>query len=186
MKLHRILFVLAAGTFAVSVSAQSLKPGLWEVTNKMQSASGEMEKARAQMQSQLAGMPPEQRKMMEEMMAKQGLKMGAGGPGGMSARVCMTKDMVERNDVPVQQGNCKTTMQQRTGNTMKMAFTCPDPPSSGEGVYTIVSPEAYTMKMVVRTTLQGKPETMNMDASGKWLSADCGSIKPLQPPTAKK
>jgi len=27
-----------------------------------------------------------------------------------------------------------------------------------------------------------KPETMAMDGSGKWLSADCGSVKPLQPP----
>ncbi len=55
----------AAGMFAVSASAQNLKPGLWEVTNKMQSGSGELEKGMAQMQREMAGMPPEQRKMME-------------------------------------------------------------------------------------------------------------------------
>ena len=43
MKLHYALAALAAGTFSLSAAAQNLKPGLWEVTNNMKSASGEME-----------------------------------------------------------------------------------------------------------------------------------------------
>lgn len=183
MKLHHLLVALVAGSFAVSASAQELKPGLWEVTNKMKSASGEMEKATAEMQKEMAGMPPEQRKMMEDMMAKQGVKMGAGGPSEMVAKVCMTQEMIARNEIPAQQGNCKTTSTPRTGNTLKMAFTCTNPPSNGEGQYTIVSPEAYTTKMIMHTTAHGKSETMNMDASGKWLGADCGNIKPMSAPT---
>jgi hypothetical protein len=185
MKLHHLLAVLAAGTFAVSASAENLKPGLWEITNNMKSSSGDMEKARAAQQAQMANMPPEQRKKMEEMMAQHGVQMGAGGPGGMKVKTCMTKEMVDRNEFPAQHGSCKTTSQSRSGNTMKMAYTCTNPPSSGEGQFTIQSPEAYTMKMVVNTTRQGKPETMNMDASGKWLGADCGSIKPMAPPSKK-
>lgn len=181
MKVHRILLAAAAASFAVSASAQNLKPGLWEVTNNMKSSSGEMEKARAQAQQQMANMPPEQRKMMEEMMAKHGIRMGAGAPGAMSAQLCMSKEMVERNEIPVQQGDCKTTRQQRSGNTMTFAFTCANPPSSGEGTYTYVSPESYTFKTTVKTSVQGKPETMTMDGSGKWLSGDCGTLKPLQP-----
>ncbi len=118
-------------------------------------------------------------------MAKQGVKMGAGGPGGMTMRICMTKDMIDRNDMPAQEGNCTSTTQSRSGNTIKMAFACTNPASSGEGQYTIVSPEAYTMRMAVRSTVQGKPETMNMDGSGKWLAADCGAIKPMKPPGTK-
>jgi hypothetical protein len=41
---------------------------------------------------------------------------------------------------------------------------------------------AYTMKMNTTTTVKGKPEKMTMDASGKWLSADCGAIKPIALP----
>ena len=184
MKRHHALAALVAGSFAVSAQAQNLRPGLWEITNKMQ-GSAEMDKAAAQMQQQLAKVPPEQRKMMEEMMAKQGVQMGTGGPGGMSARTCMTKEMVERDEIPAQQGDCRTTKQQRSGSTIRMAFTCTNPPSSGEGQFTIVSPEAYTMKMTVQSTVQGKPETMNMDGSGKWLSADCGNVKPARPPAKK-
>jgi len=99
--------------------------------------------------------------------------------------MCFTKEMVERNEIPAQQGDCKTTRQQRSGNTINMAFSCAKPPSSGEGQFTIVSPEAYTMKMEVKSTGDGQPRTMRMDANGKWLGADCGSIKPMQPPAKK-
>ena len=100
MKSHYLAAALVA--FASTAGAQTLKPGLWEVTHKMQSSSGQMEQGMAQMQQQMASMPPEQRKMVEEMMAKQGVKPGAGGPGGMSVKTCMTKEMAERNELPAQ------------------------------------------------------------------------------------
>src|SRR4051794_26771635 len=79
MKSRHALAALALAAFCTGASAQqNMKPGLWEITTNMKSASGEMEKARAQMQQQMASMPPEQRKQMEDMMAKQGMKMGAG------------------------------------------------------------------------------------------------------------
>lgn len=182
MTLQRVLAAATLTATTFCASAQSIKPGLWEINNRMQTGSGQMEQSMAQMQQQMAGMPPEQRKMMQDMMAKQGVSMGAGGPGGMSVKVCMTREMVERNDIPAQQGDCKHVTSPRSGNTMQMSFTCTNPPSSGEGTVTFVSPEAYTMKMTVQTVLQGKAEKMNMDGSGKWLSADCGAIKPITIP----
>jgi hypothetical protein len=179
------LFAAALAGFACAAGAQSLKPGLWEINQKMQ-MSGAQGAQMAEAQQQMANLPPEQRKMMEEMMAKQGVKMGQGGPGGgMSIQMCMTREMAERNDVPTQRGDCKTTQQSRSGKTMKMAFTCANPPSSGEGEVTFASPEAYNMKMAVTTQAQGKPEKMNMEASGKWLASDCGNIKPMMPPVKR-
>jgi len=175
--------VLAAAALAAcgAATAQSqMKPGLWEITHKTQSSSGQMEQQMAQMQQQMANMPPEQRKMMEEMMAQRGMKIGAGG--GMTMKVCMTKEMVERHEMPTNRGECKSTQQAMSGNTMKVAFSCVNPPSSGEGQFTFNSGESYNMKMVVNTTLQGRPETMNMEGTGKWLGADCGAVKPIRPP----
>jgi hypothetical protein len=185
MNAHLVVAALAAATFAAGASAQNLKPGLWEVTNNMKGGGGEMEKQMAQMQRELASMPPEQRKMMEEMMAKQGMKMGAGGSRGMSVKQCMTKEMVERNEMPAQQGDCRTTKQQRSGNVMKFSVACTNPPSTGEGQVTFVSPEAYTMKMAVNSGAGGRSDMMNMEISGKWLSADCGSVKPVAPPVRR-
>jgi hypothetical protein len=182
--MSKLRFSIAAALAAVvlPVAAQSLKPGLWEVTNKMQGGSGKMENAMSQMQKQLASMPPEQRKMIEAQMARSGVKMATGGPaGGMSVRICMTREMTERNEVPAQRGDCKSTTQARTGNTMKMAFACTNPPSSGEGEVTFAGSEAYSNRMTVSTQVDGKPEKMTMEGSGKWLGADCGTIKPIAP-----
>ena len=181
MKSHHLLAAAAAVVLASAAGAENLKPGLWEVTHKMQTSGGQMEQGMAEMQQQMASMPPEQRKQMEEMMARQGVRMGQPG-GAMSMKVCMTKEMVERNELPAQQGDCKTTQQSRSGNTMKMAFSCSKPPSSGEGQVTFVSPEAYTTKMVMTSTASGKPQKIDMEGSGKWLGADCGSIKPIALP----
>jgi hypothetical protein len=174
-------FVIAAASGAAI--GQNLKPGLWEITQRMQTGSGQMENQMAQMQQQMANMPPEQRKMVEEMMARQGVKMGQGGAGGgMSLKVCMTKEMVERHEVPTQRGDCKTTQQPRVGSTMRVSFACTNPPSSGEGEVTFSGPESYQMKMVVNTQMQGRPEKINMDGAGKWLGSDCGDVKPMTGP----
>ncbi|HET6491761.1 MAG TPA: DUF3617 domain-containing protein [Burkholderiales bacterium] len=155
-----------------------MRPGLWEHSFTMKSQSGQMEKAMSEMQQQLASMPPEQRKKMEQMMAQQGMSMGA---GGRSVKMCITKEQAERDELPQQEGRCSQQVVQRTATTMKVQFSCTgNPPTSGESEVTFASPTAYTGKSTVNTTVQGKPERMNMEQSGKWLSADCGSIKPMR------
>jgi hypothetical protein len=170
-----VITMLIATSFCAS--AQTMKPGLWEFNTKMQ-ADGKMGQDMTKAQQRMANLPPERRKMMQDMMAKQGVTVGNDGPGTMGARVCMTKEMVERNEIPSQKDGCKQTASPRSGNTMKISFTCTNPPSSGEGRITFVSPEAYTMNMTMNTLVEGKPQKVNMDAAGKWLSADCGAIKP--------
>lgn len=178
-KVSLALACLAGGSAG---AAETLKPGLWEVSSQMQSGSGQMEAAMAQMRQQMASLPPEQRRMMQEMMAKQGVGMGGGGPGAMSVRLCLTKEMLARNEIPVQRGDCRTTQQSRSGNTLKMAFSCANPPSSGEAEVAFAGPESYRSTVTVNTTVQGRNETMRMDGSGKWLGADCGNVKPLAAP----
>lgn len=179
--LTRSALALSGLLAAVTGQAQNIKPGLWEIQQKMQSSSGEMEQAMTRARDQMANMPPEQRKMVEEMMARNGVAMQPGGGGGaMTVRVCISREMAERNEVPAQdRGDCKTTMSPRVGNTQRMKFTCANPPSSGEGEWTFLGPEAYTMKMQTTTQVQGRPQTMNMDGSARWKSADCGNLRPV-------
>ena len=175
---HHLLAATAVLALALPAGAQTMKPGLWEINNK--ASGGQMDQAMAEMQKQMAQMSPEERKQMEAMMGKQGMRMAPSG-GGMAIQMCMTKEMVERNDVPMQDG-CTMTKQQRSGNTMKVAFNCTKPPSSGEGEFTFMGGEAYKSHMVVNTQAKGKPETVQMDGTGKWLAADCGSVKPVGAP----
>lgn len=173
------LVCIAAAGLPMQAQAETLKPGLWEMSTRMRSNSGEIEKAMAQAQKQLAALPAEQRKMMQDMLAKQGVGMGTAGAGNMTIQVCMTPEMLARNEVVTQDGDCKTQQSPRVGNTMKMKFTCTAPPSSGEGVVTFISPQSYTTQMTVTAQAAGKPETVKMDSQGRWLAADCGKVRPV-------
>ena len=177
----RKLFWLTTAALTLTctaLQAQTLKPGLWETTSKM-GGSPEIELAMAKMQQQLASMPPEQRKAMQEMMAKQGVSMAANGTD-MVAKVCVTKEMAERGDIPIQhQGDCTTTLSDKTSRGMTMKFVCTNPPSNGEGQFSFSGDSAYTMKMKINSTAPGMPRAVTMDSSGKWQGADCGSVKPI-------
>ena len=176
---------------AASVTAQTMKPGLWEITQKMKSGSTEMNDAMATMQAQMAKMSPQERKQMQEMMAKQGVNidLGVGGgaakPGEMTVRMCMTPEMIAQNQTAPQQPGCTHTQSPRVGNTWKMSFTCTKPPSSGEGQTTMISTDAYTMKMSINSSATGKPERMDMEGAGKWLGSNCGDVKPFVMPKSK-
>ena len=143
--------VLIISGLALNAQAQTMKPGLWEMTNKMQGGAGEMDKAMAEAQKALADLPPEQRKMMQDMMAKQGVTIGTSASGAMSIKMCITKDMIDNNEVSAPTGDCKTTNSPRVGNSMKVSYVCATPPSSGEGQITFVSPEAFNSRMTDRS-----------------------------------
>ena len=163
-----------------AAAAQTQAPGLWEHTMAMKPQGGEMDKAMADMQKQLASMPPEQRKQMEQMMAGRGVSMGA---QGTTVKACITKEQAARPAEPQLTGDCTQKDVQRSANTVKFKFECTKPrASSGEGEWTFVSDKAYTGKMTTLTEVAGKPQPMSMDMSGKWLAADCGDVKPRATP----
>jgi len=171
-------FVLLGGP----ATAQKMAPGLWENTVSMNmagTAKGSQDDAMAKMQSQMASLPPEQRKAMEAMMAKQGVSMGA-APN--SVRVCISPEQAARDEMPRDNsGNCKQDALNRSGNTLRFKFSCSGPPAtSGDAEYTFSSGKAYAGKMKMTQAAQGKDQarSMDMQTTGRWISADCGALKP--------
>lgn len=184
MKSNTIFALALTMSFSMAANAAySMKPGLWEHSFTMKSESGKVEKAMADMKKQMAAMPAEQRKMMEEMLAKQG--MGLGSDKGSSVKVCISKEQAEKLDFPQNQNEkCKNEILKRTANSVDMKFTCEgNPKTEGVAGFNLLSPTAYTGKADITVTKDGRPDKMNMDSKGKWLSADCGNVKPY---TAKK
>lgn len=172
-----LLFYLAASP----AMAQTLKPGLWELNNRVASASPETMAIMQAAQQQMANMAPEQRKAMEQMMAGHGVNMNLGDAGGVKLTYCLTKEMAEKQDVPAgQPGQCTTTRTPVPGG-LNVTFNCARPPSSGNGQVIFNGNTAYSMRMNVNSTVQGKPQNMVVEGDGRWLSADCGSVKPHSP-----
>lgn len=172
MKMSR-LFVLAAGFAAASASAQTLRPGWWEMTNQV-TGGGQNSQMIAEAQRQMANMSPAQRKTIEDMMAQHGVGMNIGSDGGLKVSYCLTKEMAERKELPTgQQGQCNTSYSPHTSG-MNVHFTCTQPASSGTGQVTFQGDTAYTMNMNVVTTLNGKRESAKVQGTGRWIGPDCG------------
>lgn len=148
-------------------------PGLWEHRFTVKTESGLLEGA----MSQLGALAPNQQALMEQMMAARGVSLG---PKGNTLQVCISPEDAARGEVPQMDSDCTQQVLQNSGNTIRVRFNCAtDPPASGEGEITFLSPKAYTGKAVVYTTVHGLSEQMNIEQQGQWLAADCGGIKPL-------
>ena len=194
------VFVFTAAVLALSAGAlapagapqpmQKMRPGLWEHSGTLKSQSGQIEAAMAQAQKSMAAMPPAQRKPMEQMMAAQGVDVGMGSGSGSGAnkghtvKVCITPEQAAMDEVPQQDG-CTQKVQRVDASTMKMTFQCKGdtdtPPASGEGTVQLQGPAAYTGQFKIKTAgANGKPEQIDMAQSGKWLSDNCGAIKPAR------
>lgn len=177
MKSKPALFAAALAVAPFVAHAQTQAPGLWEHTFKLTSQGGEMEKAQAEMQAQLAALPPEQRQKIEAMMKSRGVTMGA---QGTTAKFCLSKEQAAKPAEPQMAGDCKQTEMTRSGNTMRYKFACTTPQRvSGEGQVSYAGDKAYSGQSTMTTQVNGQPQQMGMGMTGKWLAADCGDIKPL-------
>lgn len=171
-----VILLCAGAAFSASAQTQRLRPGLWQSSITMKGQGAQTDDALAQMQQQMASLPPEQRKMVEEMLAKQGVGIG---PKGTTVKVCLSKDDVERDEIAPRDG-C-TQAVKRSGNTMHVAFQCQgNPPSSGEGQITVLSATAYSGELSSQTIVNGKPVKTQMSQAGQWLGADCGTLQPIK------
>ena len=183
------ILLLAFAFLSPSALAQKMAPGLWEQSMTMKTQSGQMEAGMAKMKEEMARVPPEQRKMVEEMMKQRGMGAAAAGGGGnaTTVKVCITPEQAARDEMPQQQrGDCKQLSKERSGNTVKVKFACTgEHASTGEGEYTLISDKAHKGHTVVDTKIQGKAERIEMDHSARWLGADCGEVKPRAMPAPR-
>ena len=166
---------------ALPAWAQQLKAGLWELENRIASASPEAMAIMAAAQQQMANMAPEQRKAMEQMMAQHGVNLSLGDGGGVKLTYCLSKEMAEKQELPAgQPGQCTTSRTPVPGG-LNVSFNCSRPPSSGNGQVIFNGDTAYSMRMNVNSSAQGKAQQMLVEGSGRWLGADCGSVAPPRP-----
>lgn len=175
-----VLALLTGAALPVAAQAQKLNPGLWEMQTSMKSGDGRMQESMARMQKELANLPPEQRKMMQDMMAKQGVGIDP-AKGLQAMRLCLSKEQAERDEWPTDpNGSCKYERVQRSGATTRFAFSCSNPKASGEGEATVHSAKSYSSRMSSQLTdKDGKVVRTDMQQQARWLGADCGTVKPM-------
>ncbi|MFZ6844283.1 DUF3617 domain-containing protein [Undibacterium sp. RuTC16W] len=165
---------IAIATPAV-FAAGKMKPGLWEMT--MQSDA----------MKNMPAIPPEQLEKMKQM----GIKIPMMQNGGMTHQVCITKEMAERDHPGTGQKEdaaCQPKNMQNSGGTWSMDLICDSPDMKGtgtvKGMYSGDSAMQSTYDF--KGVSHGKPISQHMETKGKWLSADCGDVKPAGEMAKKK
>ncbi len=183
MSTLRALFTVcctALATATLPAAAASLKPGLWEMTSKVASASPETMSALALAQKEMANMSAEQRRTIEQALANQGVKMDLGATGGVKVNFCLTPEQAADPTFPAgQPGQCSSTRTKVPGG-MNVSFKCDKPRSSGSGQVIFEGDSGFTMRMNVDSTVQGQSQQMTVESAGRWLKRDCGSVQPVR------
>lgn len=201
MKMYLLASIVCTSVMNVNALAANvdMKPGLWEYTIKMDSAGASAEQKSQQeqlakgleaMKKQFENLPPEQQQMIEGMMAEQGinstdssLDMATKGmqilKDGTVVKQCVTQEEIDRGELPEISDGCEHKLTQMSAKVIKVSYTCNGtPPSQGESIITFQSPKAYTGNATFTTTIGSRTQTYSAQQAGKWLSGNCGEIKP--------
>ena len=169
---------------SLGAAAQAMKPGLWELSSKISSSDPQVQAGVAGLQQHLANMTPEQRQQMERMMRQNGIQLDVGPTGAVRTKMCMTKEMIERKELPVQEGDCSQKVTQQSATRMAVSFSCTRPAVQGDGEITVLSDTSYRARMNVKSAQFGN-DSVDTEVTGKWLSASCGNLRPIPIPRAK-
>lgn len=146
--------------------AAELRPGLWEFTTQAQSGGVALPDVQA-MLAQMQNLPPQQREMMEQMLAKQGIAAGQKG-----VRMCISEATAKGGNIPLQDpdSGCSNEITERSEGLWKFRFKCPN--GEGEGETRFQSDTAFSTTL--NGNYNGKPGTLQSQAS--WVGGDCGGL----------
>lgn len=184
-ELRRAL-VLAAALAPAFVAAQTppIKPGLWEVRSDRQ-IDGRQAGPPADAMKNLS---PEVRAKIQAQMKANGVAMGNDGAN----RICLDKSSLDAGRWQSRATTCKTEYSTRSASGWKWHSTCTQPESTSDGEAVFANAENYTVSTTSTYTFRGEAKTTHMTIKAKWVGADCGDLKPVDPsaigqkPTAPK
>lgn len=157
---------------ALPAQATQLLPGLWEFSSDKLEVDGMPMPGMADMLGQMKDLPPEQRKMMEAMLAEQGIALGEGG-----VRMCLSEAQVKSRELPFQnQPGCSQQVDEQTDSLWRFSFDCPD--AKGQGESRLISEREVSSTIETEYSVGDQQGTSQMQSSGRWVSEDCGTLKP--------
>jgi len=159
----RKLVVLAMSALPTLAFAGGIKPGLWEV----------------EMEGMDVGLPPEQ----AEAMKKAGIDMSKMFKA-MKPQICITEEQARMDRPPPDKNNkdCKVDSWDKSGSKMKGHMTCDgDFKGTIDMTAVIKSDTEYTTEVKTEGKSRGHDSNMTMKSTSRWLSSDCGNVKPYSP-----
>jgi hypothetical protein len=157
--------------------ALNVKTGLWETTVAMK-ITGQLPISDADLEK----MPPERRQQIEAAM--KATIANASQPH--VAKTCVTAEQLRKglSFKSEDQPSCKRTIVTSSASTWEMHEECTgDSPRTTTIRFHANSHEEIDGEMHMTMQKGERTMTSNGTVHGKWLSSDCGSVKPSMPAT---
>ena len=177
-----ILLPLASIALSADMKPFDTKLGLWETTTTTEMEGMPAMPAMPQIPKEtLDKMPAAQRARLEAMMSNRG---GPGAPRTMTSRSCATKETQARGyGVPESKDvDCTRQIISSSSSKAQIHVECSPkgggPTSNGEIAVERIDAEHIQGNMTTKTMANEKSITVKMVFSSKWISADCGDVKP--------
>ena len=159
------------------MAAEQMKPGLWLVSIKSDAMKNN---------PQMQHMTPQQM----ESMRKMGVNVKQMQDGIIETKVCMTKEMVERDHPPMgnNQKDCHIDKFERSGSSYTAKMVCDGTNMQGTAIIKGKHSglENYSWTSDFKGTARGHKIDSHQEANGKWLGSDCGDVKPVTDYLKKK
>jgi Protein of unknown function (DUF3617) len=175
MQGQSLIFTAVFLSFAsLAQSAEiSIKPGLWEITTT------------SNLLSLASQVPPDQMKELNALAKEYGFDVPEIENGAAKSTTCVTPEMAQQKIVPgtfENQAGCKVNNITRNGNAYRMDYVCKNPQLDGSGVAqgTLTNAENFTGQTTFKGSVQGNPISEQANINGKWVGANCETLKTLQ------
>jgi hypothetical protein len=176
---------LILGAFALTAlcawAAGELQPikaklGLWEVTTTRQTQGMPAAQTPQIPADKLAQLPPAQRAQIEAM-----LKQRSAASGGTRTRqTCVTPEKLNGGAFGEDKKSCQRTIVRSTSSLVEIHEECVQSDGSkaiGDVHYEVIGGDTMKGSVKLKMTVAGHEMNSTLDLSGKWIGADCGSVK---------
>lgn len=177
-----LLLPLALIALAADLKPFDQKPGLWETTSTVET-EGVPTMPKIPKET-LDKMPPAQRAQVEAMLKSNGGSGAAGAPRTMTSKSCTTRESMAKSfGMPELKGvDCKRDVISSSSSKLQIHLTCTPtaggPTSNSDVAMERLDAEHVKGTMLNKTIVQDRAMTMKMAFTSKWVSADCGDVKP--------
>lgn len=160
--------------------AQSMRAGLWQMSGdiSVEGQPGKIQRLSEAYKKSMAALPPADRKSIDDDAASRHQQIT---DQGFEVQFCLTPAMVALHQVLFGQlERCSVKQSASGAGTVHFSYSCADDGSSGEGTVTFSGTTGFKEEIRAASYKQhGTPiPPMTVVSSGRWLAADCGSVKP--------
>jgi hypothetical protein len=173
MKMLGLAVGMVAGVVTLASAASlDVATGLWEVTSQ-----GETSGMPPIPPEALAHMTPEQQQKVKAAMAE---AIGRSGQPTVT-RACITQQQLDRglHFSPREQPNCKQTTLNTSAHTMDAHMICTGEQRANGNLHVEATDRHAITGDFDFVSSDGKNTiTIKRTLAGKWLSSDCGTVKP--------